>query len=59
MARVLGSYPIGRRFESTRRYHVSPYGQVVKTSPFHGEVTGSNPVRDTKNNFLTKKFMEA
>ena len=24
---------------------VRPYGQVVKTSPFHGGNTGSNPVR--------------
>ena len=24
-----------------------PVGQVVKTSPFHGGITGSNPVRVT------------
>ena len=47
MARVLGSYPIGRRFESTRRYHISPYGQAVKTPPFHGGISGSSPDRDT------------
>lgn len=27
-----------------------PHGQVVKTSPFHGEIMGSNPVGVTKSN---------
>ena len=47
MARVLGSYPIGRWFESYCRYHLRPVGQEVKTSPFHGGIMGSIPVRVT------------
>ena len=47
LARVLGSYPIGRWFESCCRYHSWPVGQEVKTPPFHGGFTGSNPVRVT------------
>ena len=47
MARVLGSYPIGRWFESYCRYHIRPVGQEVKTSPFHGGIMGSIPVRVT------------
>ncbi len=30
-----------------RIYHIWPVGQVVKTPPFHGGNTGSNPVRVT------------
>ena len=48
MARVLGSYPIGRWFKSYCRYHLRPVGQEVKTSPFHGGIMGSIPVRVTK-----------
>ena len=52
LARATGSYPVGQRFKSTRRYHVGrlwrpitrPGGQAVKTSPFHGGNTGSIPV---------------
>ena len=40
MVIAIGSYPIGRRFESHRRYQRS-HGQSVKTSPFHGEVRSS------------------
>lgn len=47
MARVLGSYPIGRWFESCCRYHPWPVGQEVKTPPFHGGIMGSIPVRVT------------
>ena len=47
MARVLGSYPIGRWFESYCRYQIRPVGQEVKTSPFHGGIMGSIPVRVT------------
>lgn len=47
MARVLGSYPIGRWFKSYCRYHKWPVGQEVKTSPFHGGIMGSIPVRVT------------
>ena len=54
MARVLGSYPIGRWFEPNCRYHIAAvslksdgaYGPMVKrpkTSPFHGGNSGSNP----------------
>ena len=28
--------------------HLCSYRQAVKSSPFHGEVTGSNPVGSTK-----------
>ena len=56
LARVLGSYPIGRRFESHYRYHKWPVGQEVKTPPFHGGITSSILVRVTKSknnpNFL-------
>ena len=52
MARVLGSYPIGRWFESYCRYHIRPVGQEVKTSPFHGGIMGSIPVRVTINTTL-------
>ena len=49
LARVLGSYPIGRWFKSYCRYHFKrPVGQAVKTSPFHGGIMGSIPVRVTK-----------
>ena len=37
-----------RRFESHYRYHIWLVGQAVKTPPFHGGNTGSNPVRVTK-----------
>ncbi len=52
MARAYGSYPYGRRFESTFRYHFPkkqkrPVGQAVKTSPFHGGNTSSILVRVT------------
>lgn len=47
MARVLGSYPIGRWFKSYCRYHIWPVGQEVKTPPFHGGIMGSIPVRVT------------
>lgn len=47
MARVLGSYPIGRWFKSYCRYQNWPVGQEVKTSPFHGGIMGSIPVRVT------------
>lgn len=47
LARVLGSYPIGRWFESCCRYHSWPVGQEVKTPPFHGGIMGSIPVRVT------------
>ena len=49
MARVLGSYPIGRWFKSYCRYHIWPVGQEVKTSPFHGGIMGSIPVRVTSS----------
>ena len=49
LARVLGSYPIGRWFESCCRYHSWPVGQEVKTPPFHGGIMGSIPVRVTNN----------
>lgn len=47
MARVLGSYPIGRWFKSYCRYQIRPVGQEVKTPPFHGGIMGSIPVRVT------------
>lgn len=47
LARVLGSYPIGRWFKSYCRYHIWPVGQEVKTPPFHGGIMGSIPVRVT------------
>ncbi len=49
MARVLGSYPIGRWFKSYCRYHIWPVGQEVKTPPFHGGIMGSIPVRVTRH----------
>ena len=47
LARALGSYPGCRWFESDCRYHIWPVGQAVKTSPFHGGIMGSIPVRVT------------
>ncbi len=56
MVRAIGSYPIGHKFESHRRYHdnntefsfyIWPVGQAVKTPPFHGGNMGSSPVRVT------------
>ncbi len=47
LARANGSYPLGRWFEPTRRYHFWPVGQAVKTPPFHGGNTSSNLVRVT------------
>ena len=32
------------RFKSDRRLHIRRHGQAVKTSPFHGGITGSIPV---------------
>ena len=64
MVRAIGSYPIGHKFESHRRYQKTheysfyikarkrkwPVGQAVKTPPFHGGNMGSSPVRVTKEN---------
>ena len=56
MVRAIGSYPIGHKFESHRRYQDNnaetrlyrwPVGQAVKTPPFHGGNMGSSPVRVT------------
>ena len=47
MVRACGSYPQCRWFESSYRYHTRPVGQEVKTSPFHGGIMGSIPVRVT------------
>ena len=56
LARVLGSYPIGRWFESCCRYHSWPVGQEVKTPPFHGGIMGSIPVRVTNQNPWNENF---
>ena len=56
LARVLGSYPIGRWFESCCRYHPWPVGQEVKTPPFHGGIMGSIPVRVTNNTSWNENF---
>ena len=50
LARALGSYPGCHRFKSSYRHHLSPVkiwpvGQEVKTTPFHGVIMGSIPVR--------------
>ena len=51
LARAIGSYPAGHRFKSYCRYHnIWPHRQAVKTSPFHGEVSGSNPLGVTNLN---------
>ena len=55
MARVLGSYPIGRWFKSYCRYHIWPVGQEVKTPPFHGGIMGSIPVRVTS--YVSRKCL--
>ena len=47
LARATGSYPVGREFKSHSRYHLWPVGQEVKTTPFHGVIMGSIPVRVT------------
>ena len=44
LARAIGSYPAGHKFKSYCRYQIWPHRQAVKTSPFHGEVSGSNPL---------------
>ena len=48
LARALGSYPKGRRFESHYSHLIRPVGQEVKTTPFHGVIMGSIPVRVIK-----------
>lgn len=58
LARVLGSYPIGRWFESCCRYHSWPVGQEVKTPPFHGGIMGSIPVRVTNQKPWNEKFQD-
>ena len=45
---VVGSSP-------TRGVFLRPHGQAVKTSPFHGGIMGSIPVRVTKG-VLDKPF---
>ena len=50
LARAIGSYPAGHKFKSYCRYHIWPHRQAVKTSPFHGEVSGSNPLGVTNLN---------
>ena len=58
LARALGSYPGCHWFESDCRYH-RPVGQEVKTSPFHGGIMGSIPVRvtiSTAHIWLNKAF---
>ena len=66
MARAIGSYPAGHKFKSYCRYHIWPHRQAVKTSPFHGEVSGSNPLGVTNLNpsrndsgFFVDKFSNA
>ena len=44
LARAFGSYPKCHWFKSNYRYQFWPDGQAVKTPPFHGGYTGSNPV---------------
>ena len=65
MVRAIGSYPIGHKFESHRRYHdnntefsfyIRPVGQAVKTPPFHGGNMGSSPVRVTSKNLKRTQF---
>ena len=34
-------------FDSPRLHHICPVRQAVKSSPFQGEVMGSNPIQDT------------
>ena len=67
MVRAIGSYPIGHKFESHRRYqrqhtefsfYIWPVGQAVKTPPFHGGNMGSSPVRVTKICKKTSYFYE-
>ena len=57
LARANGSYPLGRWFKSTCRYHricgqpFPAYGPLVKrskTPPFHGGNRGSIPLGVTK-----------
>ena len=47
MARASGSYPEGRWFDSTRRYHGS-LAQLGEHLPYKQGVTGSSPVTPTK-----------
>ena len=58
LARANGSYPLGRWFKPTRRYHIRPLGQAVKTSPFHGGNTSSILVGVTRKKRLvsTSRF---
>ena len=42
--------PVRIRLEAFKLFlKVWPVGQAVKTPPFHGGITGSNPVRVTIN----------
>ncbi len=48
MARASGSYPEGRWFESTRRYHF--YGRIAQLGehlPYKQRVIGSSPITPT------------
>ena len=44
------------RFIFAVLYGTSRVGQGVKTPPFHGGITGSNPVRGTKKASLTERL---
>ena len=46
LARAFGSYPEGRWFDSTRRYHGS-LAQLGEHLPYKQGVTGSSPVTPT------------
>ena len=53
MARAPGSYPVGRRFDSSSRYHIlmkafcGRLAQLGEHLPYKQRVTGSSPVAPT------------
>ena len=47
MARASGSYPEGRWFDSTRRYHYGRLAQLGEHLPYKQRVIGSSPIAPT------------
>ena len=47
MARASGSYPEGRWFDSTRRYHSGRIAQLGEHLPYKQGVIGSSPITPT------------
>ena len=62
MARASGSYPEGRWFDPTRRYHffLELFGSLAQLGehlPYKQRVTGSSPVTPTTSNFFDEYIL--